>query len=96
MVLLQTLVISVILSLISVMVLKWIMGRYMMAARNYRFVTTTARASGLYQLQFPNWTTSLPAPGSYGPYNIDTQYISYTVTNIGTTRRIDIVSDKDQ
>lgn len=64
MVLLQTLVISVILSMISVMVLKWIMGRYMMAARDYRSVTTRARAHGYFYDRFATWnfnTTGMPA-----------------------------------
>jgi len=64
MVLLQTLVISVILSLISVMVLKWIMGRYIMAARSYRSVTTRARAHGYFYDRFATWnfnTTGMPA-----------------------------------
>lgn len=54
-VLLQTLVITVILSMISVMVLKWIMARYMMAARNYRSVTTRARAHGYFHDRFSTW-----------------------------------------
>ena len=64
MVLLQTLVISVVLSMISVMVLKWIMGRYMMAARNYRSVTTRGRAHGYFHDRFATWnfnTTGMPA-----------------------------------
>lgn len=64
MVLLQTLVISVVLSMISVMVLKWIMGRYIMAARGYRSVTTRARAHGYFHDRFATWnfnTTGMPA-----------------------------------
>ncbi len=64
MILLQTLVMSVILSMMAVMVLKWIMGRYMMAARNYRSTTTRGRAMGYYQDRFANWnwnTTGMPA-----------------------------------
>jgi len=66
-VLLQTLVITVILSMISVMILKWIMGRYMMAARNYRSVTTLARAHGYSHTYFSSWNfraaaTITPSP----------------------------------
>lgn len=59
MVLLQTLVISVILSMIAVMVLKWIMGRYMMAARGYRSVTTRARAQGYFYDRFSTWNFNI-------------------------------------
>ena len=43
-VLLQTLIMAVILSMIAVMMMKWVLARYMMAARNYRSTAATARS----------------------------------------------------
>ncbi len=67
MVLLQTLVMSVIMSLMAVMVLKWIMGRYMMAARGYRTTVSMGRADGFFQDRMAswNWTTSGMSYDSY-------------------------------
>ena len=63
MVLLHTLVISVILSMIAVMVLKWVLGRYMMAARNYRSSVAKIKTSGYSQSQFASWNM-LPVPSN--------------------------------
>ncbi len=57
-VLLQTLVISVILSMISVMVLKWVLGRYMMATRSFRSNVSKISGHGVFNSQFPTWPTS--------------------------------------
>lgn len=65
MVLLQTLVMSVILSMIGVMVLKWIMGRHMMAARAYRSAVTSGRAVGYFSVATSGWNyTNTPADDS--------------------------------
>ena len=44
--LLQTLVISVIISMIAVMVMKWVLARYTIATRVQRSATNEARADG--------------------------------------------------
>jgi len=65
MVLLQTLVISVILSMIAVMVLKWVLSRYMFAARNYRSTVAKNKTGGYIQRQFSTWNiNSVPSSGS--------------------------------
>lgn len=54
-VLLQTLVTSVILSMIAVMVLKWVLGRYMMSTRNFRSNAAKVSGYGFFNDQFPRW-----------------------------------------
>ena len=91
MILLHTLVISVIISMIAVMVLKWVMGRYMLSARNYRSTTTKARAHGYFQTLFPAWFSSGVVP-SGGTIAIDAKTVSYGVSGTVVT----ITSDEDQ
>lgn len=55
MILLQTLVISVLLSMMAVMVLKWVLGRYMFAARNYRSTVAKVHAQGYAMRTFSEW-----------------------------------------
>jgi len=65
MVLLHTLVISVILSMIAVMVLKWVLSRYMLAARNYRSSAAKMKTNGYSQSQFSAWNIyPVPSAGS--------------------------------
>ncbi|MDA8132252.1 MAG: hypothetical protein M0011_12175 [Elusimicrobia bacterium] len=47
MVMLQTLVMSVILSMIAAMVMKWVLSRYVLAARDYRATEAAARIKGV-------------------------------------------------
>jgi hypothetical protein len=54
-VLLQTLVMSVILSMMGVMVLKWVLGRYLLSARTFRSTTVRMNAQGYYDTLFPVW-----------------------------------------
>jgi hypothetical protein len=98
-VLLQTLVITVILSMISVMVLKWVMGRYMMAARNYRSVTTRGRAHGYFQDRFATWNFNTTGMPGNSPANIGESFPAGFVQQVcvrsrGNTR-FDITSDQD-
>lgn len=99
-VLLQTLVITVILAMISVMVLKWVMGRYMMAARNYRSVTTRGRAQGYFYDRFSWWnfnTTGIPAnsPANIGEPSPAGFVQQVCVRSRGNTR-FDITSNQDE
>jgi hypothetical protein len=90
MVLLHTLVISVVISIIAVMVLRWVTGRYMLSARNYRSTTTKARAHGYFQNLFPAWFSSGVVPS--GTTSIDGKTVSYSVSGTMVT----ITSDEDQ
>jgi len=94
MVLLQTLVMSVLLSLIAVMVMKWVLARYMMAARNYRATTSTARATGYSQQFFSTWNSgAAPACGA----NVDGQNITCSIAppNAGM-QIVTMTVDEDQ
>ena len=59
-ILLQTLVMSVLLSLIAVMVLKWVLARYMVANRVLRSSRNTLSAQGyaMQNVNISNWATA--------------------------------------
>lgn len=71
--LLQTLVMSVLLSMVAVMMMKWVLARYVMAARNYR--STQAKFYSQYYLgyQLSRWNlvnypinfAGIPTTGSF-------------------------------
>lgn len=98
-VLLQTLVITVILAMISVMVLKWVMGRYMMAARNYRSVTTKGRAHGYFQDRFATWNFNTGAIPANSPANIGETapagFVQQVCVRSQGNTRFNITSDQD-
>lgn len=96
-ILLQTLVMSVVLSLMSVMVLKWVLGRYMLAARAYRSAKSISHSEGYSAGLLSRWKFSTspvamdcPAAACY-----DNQTITYTNTASGNTNVIVITSDED-
>ena len=97
-VLLQTLVMAVILSMIAVMMMKWVLARYMMAARNYRSVATTTRVGGYTQAVFSSWNFNT---GPVLPPVPDGKAITYTPTPGVTVRpgvtttRIQMDSEED-
>ncbi|MCM2268326.1 MAG: hypothetical protein NDI60_11205 [Elusimicrobiales bacterium] len=100
MVLLQTLVISVILSMIAVMVLKWVLARYMLAARNYRSTTTKIAASGYFHSQFPNWLAgAIPADVTYSVPKVVNGVSAPQCVRVRTLgagmRTVTITSDQD-
>lgn len=55
MVLLQTLVLCIILATIAVMVLKWVMARYLMASRDYRSAASRGLAQGYFDYNQAKW-----------------------------------------
>lgn len=84
MVLVQTLVISIILSMIAVMVMKWVLARYVLAARNYRASESAshsqwAAADRLSRWNFVAYPDSAFIPSS-GSQNIDGANVSFTRT----------------
>lgn len=54
-VLLQTLVMAIMLSMIAVMLMKWVLARYLLAARNYRATEAKARSQMVTGEQFTRW-----------------------------------------
>ncbi|MGD9641549.1 MAG: hypothetical protein AB7V08_02295 [Elusimicrobiales bacterium] len=71
-VLVQTLVISIILSMIAVMVMKWVLARYVLAARNSRSSVAAAHSQGYSMDQFSSWNMqNLGTIPSSGFRNLD-------------------------
>ncbi|MDD5207967.1 MAG: hypothetical protein PHV36_01135 [Elusimicrobiales bacterium] len=91
--LLQTLVMSILLSMIAVSLMKWVLARYMIAARNYRSAATTTRVGGYTQAVFSSWNFG---GGPVMPALPDGKSITYQTAPAGTTTRITMTSDEDQ
>jgi len=92
-VLLQTMIMSLVLSMISVMLLKWVLARYMVAARSYRSTTTTARTVGYSQRIFSQWNFNT-GPGVL-PATPDSKTITYGTAGSGMVT-VTMTSDEDQ
>ncbi|MDQ7771887.1 MAG: hypothetical protein RDU13_00040 [Elusimicrobiales bacterium] len=65
-VLLQTLVISVVISMIAVMVMKWVLARYSIATRVQRAAVAEGRADGCIADRASRWTFANSAAASGG------------------------------
>ena len=94
-VLLQTLVMSVVLSMVAVMMMKWVLARYMMAARNYRSTVSTAHAQGYAQQRFSSWNFNTSSVSSGGSTTLDTKTITYGTSGAGNTMRTFTISTDD-
>lgn len=92
MVLLQTLVMSVILSMIAVMVLKWVLGRYMLSARNYRSAVTKLHTQGYMDRNFATWGFATSTINSTGSSYVDGKLVKY----VGNVHTFTTTSDEDQ
>jgi len=75
-ILLQTLVMSVILSMISVMILKWIMARYIIVARIQQSAKNTGNAQGYAALNVKTWTTPVNASTTMDLKSVSFQQVS--------------------
>ncbi|MEI7481486.1 MAG: hypothetical protein WCK75_03970 [Elusimicrobiota bacterium] len=75
-ILLQTLVMSVILSMISVMILKWIMARYIIVARIQQSAKNTGNAQGYAALNVKTWTTPANASTTMDLKSVSFQQVS--------------------
>ncbi|MBI5744600.1 MAG: hypothetical protein HY952_08635 [Elusimicrobia bacterium] len=99
MVLLQTLVISVILSMIAVMVLKWVLSRYMFAARNYRSSVAKVHSTGYAMQRFSAWGLNTSSILSSGSTTIDGKTVTYSTgknPDGSAMKTFSIASDEDQ
>jgi hypothetical protein len=95
--LLQTLVMAVILSMMAVMVLKWVLGRYMLSARAYRANKATVHSSDYIQNQFSTWNMNTVAVPSNGSGTLDSQTMNFTTSGPGTIMRtFNVTSDEEQ
>ena len=89
MVLLQTLVMSVLLSLMAVMVMKWVLARYMMSSRNYRSAQAKAHSQYYGDEEISRWNfvnypvnfAAIPTSGSY-TIPVDNKVVNYSRTGI--------------
>ena len=98
MILLQTLVMAVILSMIAVMVMQWVLGRYMTAARTYRSSASKVHSQGYSFDRLSTWNFQLMnTVPSIGHTVMDGQtvfYVAYSVPSSGM-RTVDMTSDED-
>lgn len=94
--LLQTLVMSVLLSMVAISMMKWVLARYTMSARNYRSTVSVARSGGYSQQLFSSWNFGAVANnGSMTSPDPGGQVISFT-TSGGGMRTVTITSNEDQ
>lgn len=91
--LLQTLVMSVLLSMIAISMMKWVLARYTMSARNYRSVATTSRVGGYTQAVFSYWNFGTGPSGM--PSLPDGKSITYQTQAAGASTRVTMTSDED-
>ena len=97
MMLFQTLVMSVILCIISVMVMQWVLGRHMVATRTYRSSASKIHTQGYSLNLFSNWQDNLDSIPPGGSTTIDGHYVSYTVSGSSNNiRTVTITTDEDQ
>lgn len=81
-ILLQTLVMSVILSMIAVMVVKWVFSRYIIANRVQQSARNTAISTGYAMSHSSTW--AIPSNASS---IVNGKSVSFTQTSGGTFRR---------
>ena len=95
MILLQTLVMAVILSMIAVMVMEWVLGRFLIAARTYRSATTKVHAQGYSSSLFSvyNFNAAVPVNGNLNDTTTDSKSVTYSYMG---GNRYDFRSDEDQ
>ncbi|PKM96526.1 MAG: hypothetical protein CVU79_13035 [Elusimicrobia bacterium HGW-Elusimicrobia-3] len=97
-VLVQTLVISVILSMIAVMVMKWVLARYMLAARNYRSSEAASHSQWVAADRLSQWNfyayPDLSNVPSTGVTTLDGTNVRYSRTG-GMSMRVTITADQE-
>ncbi|MBI4351912.1 MAG: hypothetical protein HY550_10760 [Elusimicrobia bacterium] len=104
--LLQTLVMSVLLSMIAVSMMKWVLARYTMSGRNYRSMQAKAHTQYYGSEQFSRWNpvnypvnfASVPTSGSY-TIPSDNKVVNFSRTGInpgtGAPMTVTITEDPD-
>lgn len=104
--LLQTLVMSVLLSMIAISMMKWVLARYSLSSRNYR--STQAKTHSQYYIgdQFSRWNllnypvnfAAVPTSGSY-TIPVDNKVVNYSRTGInpitGAPMAVTVTVDPD-
>lgn len=99
-ILLQTLVMSIILSMIAIMIMKWVLIRYTMVGRMHRSITANTRGEGYMFSRFctTNWQTSGISPSSIYLDNPQKFYeLKVTGSVSGTTsQKVDMETEQNQ
>ena len=96
-ILLQTLVMSVMVCMIAVMVLKWVLSRYMLTSRDYRSSISNTRSTGYAQQRFASWNFNTSGILSNGSSSIDSKNVGYSTSGPGNAmRKFTITIDEDQ
>ena len=91
--LLQTLVLCVIMSMIAVMVLKWVMARYIISARVYRSSLAKVRTEGCAQKITSGWNFS-NVPSGTRSCNVDGVSVKYK-TYSGSPHKVEFSLSED-
>ena len=95
-ILMQTLVMSVILSLLAVMVLKWVLGRYMLAARAFRSTKSSSHSEGYSGRITSNWNFNANPAGT--SQSIEGQNVTFTIVTDpcpGCAKQINFTSNQE-
>jgi hypothetical protein len=90
--LLQTLVMCVIMAMIGVMVLKWVMARYMLSARLYRSSVAKVRTEGCASRVQATWNFN--SVSSNGSCTVDGIRVNYRAGS-GSPHKIDFTVNQD-
>ncbi|OGS50884.1 MAG: hypothetical protein A3J79_08885 [Elusimicrobia bacterium RIFOXYB2_FULL_62_6] len=99
-ILLQTLVMSILLSMIAIMIMKWVLTRYTMVGHMHRSITSNTRGQGWMSYRFcnSNWQTSGISASNISLDN-PPKYFALTVsgTASGTSvQTVRVVTEQDQ
>lgn len=103
MIMLQTLVMAIILSMIAVMVMKWVMARYLLASRDYRAAASVTHAHSIMGYTMLAWSptgayptlSSIPSTGYIYPDGVTVQYSRTGIDPYGSFP-VSITTNEDQ
>ena len=97
-VLLQTLVMSVLLCMIAVMVMKWVLARYVITGRMYRSSAANIRVKGcvMYKVTDMSKVTDWNMPSGSGSCDNGVTYNVANPASPGAPRAVTVNYDEDQ
>lgn len=81
-VLLQTLIMCMLLTFISISVTRWVLNRYMGATRTARSTQARGTAGGGAMWRFAAWNTTLPPSQSNVSWPVGSQAMTYTYDSV--------------
>ena len=92
---LQTLVMSAVLSMVSVMLIRWALVRYTTSARNYRSTEVKIHTHGYMQELFSSWNFNTSGVPSSGKATVDGKAVTYETSGAGNTMRTVVLSSEE-